>query len=97
MKRLFLLSALALSVSVAAVAQEKTAQTDVNQYGQTVQATPVQAQVQDGILVFQNKDARYKMWFDVRVQADGAVFFGAPDYADKIGSGMSTTLIGIIS
>jgi len=89
MKKLFLLSALALSVSFAAVAQEKTAQTDVNQYGQTVQATPVQAQVQDGILVFQNKDARYKMWFDVRVQADGAVFFGAPDYADKIGSGMS--------
>ena len=74
---------------MAALAQEKTAQTDVNQYGQTVQATPVQAQLQDGILVFQNKDARYKMWFDVRVQADAAVFFGVPDYADKIGNGMS--------
>ncbi|MBQ3612824.1 MAG: hypothetical protein II989_01895 [Bacteroidales bacterium] len=90
MKKVFLLSALTLSMSVAAVAQQNTAvQTDVNQYGQTVQATPVQAQVQDGILVFQNKDARYKMWFDVRIQADAAVFFGAPDYADKIGSGMS--------
>ena len=89
MKKLFLLSALALSMSIAAVAQEAEATSDVNQYGQTVQATPVQAQVQDGILVFQNKEANYKMWFDVRVQADAAVFFGAPDYADKIGNGMS--------
>ena len=89
MKKLFLLSALALSMSIAAVAQEAEATSDVNQYGQTVQATPVQAQVQDGILVFQNKKANYKMWFDVRVQADAAVFFGAPDYADKIGNGMS--------
>ena len=85
MKKLFLLSALALSMSIAATAQ----QTDVNQYGQEVKATPVTAQVQDGILVFQSKEANYKMWFDVRVQADAAAFFGAPDYADKIGNGMS--------
>ncbi|MBR5198994.1 MAG: hypothetical protein IKW20_04100 [Bacteroidales bacterium] len=85
MKKLFLLSALALSMSIAATAQ----QTDVNQYGQEVKATPVTAQVQDGILVFQSKEANYKMWFDVRVQADAAVFFGAPAYADKIGNGMS--------
>ena len=90
MKKLFLLSALALSMSIAATAQEtEAAQTDVNQYGQEVKATPVSAQVQDGILVFQNKNANYKMWFDVRVQADAAVFFGAPSYADKIGNGMS--------
>ena len=90
MKKLFLLSALALSMSIAATAQEtEAAQTDVNQYGQEVKATPVSAQVQDGILVFQNKAANYKMWFDVRVQADAAVFFGAPEYADKIGNGMS--------
>ena len=90
MKKLFLLSALALSMSIAATAQEtEAAQTDVNQYGQEVKATPVTAQVQDGILVFQSKEANYKMWFDVRVQADAAAFFGAPDYADKIGNGMS--------
>lgn len=90
MKKLFLLSALALSMSVAAVAQQNDAvQTDVNQYGQTVETVPVKAQVQDGILVFQNKTQNYKMWFDVRVQTDAAVFFGAPDYADKIGNGMS--------
>jgi phosphate-selective porin OprO/OprP len=32
--------------------------------------------------------SKYKLWFDIRVQADGAVFFGAPDYADKIGNGV---------
>ena len=88
MKKLFLLSALAM-MSFAATAQPKEAEKEVNQYGQTVKATPVDATVQDGILVFQNKAANYKMWFDVRVQADAAVFFGAPEYADKIGSGMS--------
>ena len=88
MKKLFLLSALAM-MSFAATAQPKEAATEVNQYGQTVKATPVDATVQDGILVFQNKAANYKMWFDVRVQADAAVFFGAPEYADKIGNGMS--------
>ena len=76
-------------MSFAATAQPKEAEAEVNQYGQEVKATPVDATVQDGILVFQNKAANYKMWFDVRVQADAAVFFGAPDYADKIGSGMS--------
>ena len=83
------MSLLALSASIAAFAQEAKTEVDVNQYGQEVKALPVQAQVQDGILVFQNKNANYKMWFDVRVQADAAVFFGAPDYADKIGNGMS--------
>jgi phosphate-selective porin OprO/OprP len=39
--------------------------------------------MQDGILVFQNKEANYKMWFDVRVQADAAVYFGAPDFCAK--------------
>ena len=88
MKKLFLLSAMAL-MSFAATAQETETKTDVNQYGQKVESLPVDAQVQDGILVFQNKDARYKMWFDVRIQGDAAVFFGAPDYVEHIGSGFS--------
>ena len=88
MKKLFLLSALAM-MSFAATAQPKEAAAEVNQYGQTVKATPVDATVQDGILVFQNKAQNYKMWFDIRVQGDAAVFFGAPEYADKIGNGMS--------
>ena len=92
MKKLLLISALTLSMSIAAVAQVKdAAQTDVNQYGQTVTALPVDASVQDGILVFQNKQANYKMWFDVRVQADGAVYFGAPDFCAKEIDGKANT------
>ena len=73
MKKVLLISALAL-MSIAAVAQQRDdVQTEVNQYGQKVTATPVDATVQDGILVFQNKEANYKMWFDVRIQGDAAV------------------------
>lgn len=78
-----LLSLALVCFGIGAQAQE------VNQYGQQVDSKPVQTTVQDGILVFQNKETDYKMWFDTRIQTDAAVFFGAPDYADKIGNGMS--------
>ena len=92
MKKVLLLSALALSMSVAAVAQQKdVAQTEVNQYGQKVTALPVEATMQDGILVFQNKQANYKMWFDVRLQSDAAVYFGAPDFCAPELDGKSNT------
>ena len=91
MKKVLLISALAL-MSIAAVAQQKDdVQTEVNQYGQKVTATPVNATVQDGILVFQNKEANYKMWFDVRIQGDAAVYFGAPDFCAKEIDGKSNT------
>lgn len=92
MKKVLLTSILALTASIVAVAQQEEAvETDVNQYGQTVKAVPVQAQMQDGILVFQNKDANYKMWFDVRIQADAAVYFGAPDFCAKELDGKSNS------
>ena len=84
MKKVFLVSLFALFASVAAFAQ----QTEVNQYGQKVDSYPVDATVQDGILVFQNKAQNYKMWFDVRVQGDAAVFFGYDKNLTKIGNGM---------
>lgn len=63
--------------------------TDTNQYGQTVSVIPLSAESQDGFLVFQNKAADYRIWFDVRVQTDGAVFWGEPEGTDKIGNGAS--------
>ena len=63
--------------------------TDVNQYGQTVGVIPLSAESQDGFLVFQNKQADYRIWFDIRVQTDGALFWGATEGADKIGNGVS--------
>ena len=85
MKKVFLVSLFALFASTAAFAQE----TEVNQYGQKVNSYPVDATVQDGILVFQNKNQNYKMWFDVRVQGDAAVFFGYDKNLTQIGNGMN--------
>lgn len=84
MKKVFLVSLFALFASVAAFAQ----QDEVNQYGQKVNSYPVDATVQDGILVFQNKNQNYKMWFDIRVQGDAAVFFGYDKNLTQIGNGM---------
>ena len=91
MKKTILLSFLALGVSLTAAAQTKGQDetTDVNQYGQVVSSKPVNAALQDGILVFQNKTENYKMWFDVRIQGDAAVYFGQDENLVKIGNGMS--------
>ena len=84
MKKVFLISLFAFIASVAAFAQN----TEVNQYGQKVNSYPVDATVQDGILVFQNKAQNYKMWFDIRVQGDAAAFFGYDKNLTQIGNGM---------
>ncbi len=85
MKKLLLIAAVAIASICSAQAQEA----EVNQYGQKVSSLPINASVQDGILVFQNKDAGYKMWFDVRVQGDAAVYFGYDKNLTTIGNGMS--------
>lgn len=87
-KTLLLLAAIAFAIPVSAQMADKT-EFEYNQYGQRVTSTPVKTSLQDGILVFQAKKLNYKMWFDVRVQADAAVFFGAQDYANPIGNGAS--------
>ncbi len=85
MKRLLAIAAVCL---LGGAAHSISAQeTDANQYGQKVESIPVQAQVQDGILVFQNKKANYKMWFDIRIQGDAAVYFGYDRNLTKIGNG----------
>ncbi len=85
MKKFLLIAAVAIASICGAQAQE----TEVNQYGQKVTSLPINASVQDGILVFQNKDAGYKMWFDIRVQGDAAVYFGYDKKLTTIGNGMS--------
>ena len=85
MKKLLLIAAIAVASICGAQAQE----TEVNQYGQKVTSLPINASVQDGILAFQNKESGYKMWFDVRVQGDAAVYFGYDKNLTQIGNGMS--------
>ena len=88
MKKVFLLSAALLAFAISAGAQNQE-EVQYNQYGQKVESLPIDARLQDGILVFQNKATNYKMWFDVRVQGDAAVFFGYDKNLVSIGNGMN--------
>ena len=84
-KPICLIAILLMSLS-AAFAQETV---KYNQYGVAVSSDRLDVEAQDGILVLASPNSGYKLWFDIRAQADGAVFFGAPDYADPIGNGTS--------
>ena len=87
MRKLFCLFALVLLTASAAWAQKKPVK--YNQYGVAVQSDRLDVEAQDGILVLESPTSSYKLWFDIRTQADAAVFFGAPAYADPIGNGTS--------
>ncbi|MBE0661494.1 MAG: porin [Bacteroidales bacterium] len=58
-----------------------------NQYGVRVNRNPLFVEERNGILVFENKDQTHRVWYDVRVQADGAMFFG--ETYNDIGNGTS--------
>ena len=87
MRKLICLSAILLLTVSAAFAQKKPVK--YNQYGVEVKSDRLDVEAQDGILVLESPTSGYKLWFDIRAQADAAVFFGAPDYADAIGNGTS--------
>jgi len=89
MKKLTLIIAVIL-ISFAARAQENPKE-DVryNQYGVKVQRKPLSVEERSGILVFESKNQDYRLWFDIRVQVDGATFFGENKDFDKIGDGVS--------
>ncbi|MBQ9311375.1 MAG: hypothetical protein IJ222_11025 [Bacteroidales bacterium] len=86
MRKLLYIAVLMLLPIGAAQAQKAV---KYNQYGVAVESDVLDAEAQDGILVLESPKSGYKLWFDSRAQADGAVFFGAPDYADAIGNGTS--------
>ena len=83
MRKLITATAVLLVTVSAAFAQK------VNQYGVAVNSDRLDVEAQDGILVVSSPTTGYKLWFDIRTQADAAVFFGAPEYADPIGNGVS--------
>ncbi len=56
-----------------------------NQYGVKVNRTPLQVEERNGILVFESKDSKHRIWYDARVQVDGAMFFG--ETYNPIGNG----------
>ena len=83
-KILFSLAVLLMAASAANAQGVK-----YNQYGVAVESDVLDAESQDGFLVIESPNSGYKIWFDNRAQVDAAGFFGAPDYADPIGSGAS--------
>ena len=87
MRKLICVTAFLLLTVSAAFAQKQPVK--YNQYGVAVTSDRLDVEAQDGILVLASPNTNYKLWFDIRVQADGAVFFGAPEYADPIGNGTS--------
>ncbi|MDD2595656.1 MAG: porin [Bacteroidales bacterium] len=60
-----------------------------NQYGVPVNRTKLQVEERNGILVMESKNSDYRVWFDTRVQVDGAAFFGENKDFDPIGNGVS--------
>ena len=86
MRKLICVTAILLMAMSSAFAQKAV---KYNQYGVAVSSDRLDVEAQDGILVLASPTTGYKLWFDIRAQADGAVFFGAPEYADPIGNGTS--------
>lgn len=70
-----------------ATAQEEDTAVRYNQYGVKVNRSRLQAEERNGILILESKDQKYKIWYDARVQVDGAMFFG--DTYNPIGNGTS--------
>lgn len=86
MRKFIIIAAALFAAGMTASAQQNA---KYNQYGVAVQSDRLDVEAQDGILVAESPNSGYKLWFDTRVQADGAVFFGESDYADPIGNGTS--------
>ena len=61
----------------------------LNQYGMEVERIPMVAESRNGIMVFESWDQQTRFWFDIRVQLDGAVFFGTKDWMNPIGNNAS--------
>ena len=86
MRKTLLIAAILLMCIPSAFAQKNA---KYNQYGVQVKSDRLDVEAQDGILVLESPASKYKIWFDTRIQADFAGFFGAQEYADPIGYGSS--------
>lgn len=74
MKRLLFMLIMLLFYGAINAQEVKNEDIRFNQYGKIVDRKPVDAEVRNGIMVFESKDGDYRMWFDIRVQADAQFF-----------------------
>ncbi len=68
-------------------AQEKKDNIRINQYGQEVEAIPLQTEAQDGFIKWFSEDGNYKMWMDNRAQLDAYMF--SNDALNELGNGIT--------
>ncbi len=66
-----------------------------NQYGVAVKRTPLNAELRSGTLVFETEDQSARIWTDIRVQTDGAAFFGETLNPIGNGTGIRRARIGV--
>lgn len=88
MRRLTILS-LGLLLTTTSVCAQENDSVRYNQYGVAVDRKELHTEARNNILVFESKKQDYKVWFDNRVQVDGATFFGKNSDYDAIGNGVS--------
>ncbi len=83
----YLFSALLMLIGIPLWAQKEADTIRYNQYGVAVDRIPLIAERRGGVLVFESRDQKQRIWFDTRVQVDGAIFTG--DTYNEIGNGTS--------
>lgn len=76
-----------LIVGVCGYAQVEKDSLRYNQYGIEVNRIPLQTEARNGILIFESLNEDYKLWFDFRINIDGAAFWGENKNYDPIGNG----------
>jgi len=75
MRKTVLLTALVLSGLTGFAQTTKNDDVRYDQYGKKVDRNPLNAEMRNGVLVFETPDQDYKLWYDIRVQTDGQFFF----------------------
>jgi phosphate-selective porin OprO/OprP len=94
MKKLLTLSfVLALSAWGSVWAQVEDENAVYNQYGVKVDREELISEQRNNILTFESKNKEYRLWFDNRVQVDGAMFFGNNKDYNDIGNNILFSLL----
>lgn len=75
MKKTVLLTALVLSGLTGFAQTTDSDGVRYDQYGKKVDRNPLNAEMRNGVLVFETPNQDYKLWYDIRVQTDGQFFF----------------------
>lgn len=75
MKKTVLLTALVLSTLTGFAQTTDSDGVRYDQYGKKVDRNPLNAEMRNGVLVFETPNQDYKLWYDIRVQTDGQFFF----------------------